>query len=260
MNLPPASAHRLSSSAPSSASRCDSRAATRPQGPDCSRTTKNRRRRRCRRRWSRPGPEDRAGVLRRRGVTGGGGVPADRRLSLVGRCVRLGREPRPRRWGGVDGRFGRALSGEASDWGAPRRWAMTVFVAVPEPSRRPSAAGSSMATPPAAAARAGVLPAKATTRVSWPLRKRWHRTPPVPRPLGWVLGIRRDLERAPSVPGSAPEEPAEVTTMAVAGWIDDTEEHGPRIAPELDPCHSSQRSVPGAERTSPRTGAAGRHS
>ncbi|HYQ33040.1 MAG TPA: DNA gyrase subunit A, partial [Lapillicoccus sp.] len=76
------------------------------------------------------------------------------------------------------------VSGQvAAQAGGPAIRAMTVPAGVPEPSRRPLAGGSSTATPLAAAARAGVPPAQARTRVSSPLRNRWQRTPPVARPL-----------------------------------------------------------------------------
>ena len=65
----------------------------------------------------------------------------------------------------VDRRHDEVLSG-------PAIRAMTVPAGVPEPSRLPVAGGSSTATPLAAAARAGVPPAQASTRVSSPLRNR----------------------------------------------------------------------------------------
>src|SRR3954451_537885 len=84
----------------------------------------------------------------------------------------------------------------------------------PDPSRRPVGSGRSTAAPLAADARAGPSPAHANTRVSSPLRKRWQRTPPVPRPLAGYSANGVTLTAPGSVPGSAVLEPDEVTTTA----------------------------------------------
>ncbi len=177
-----------------------------------------RRRRPCRRRWCRPGP---TGPSRRP-------PPGRARDRCVGRVpATSGRPPHPRAaaarcsgrdaWhgrGSVRGALGRTLARgrPSAPGGAAATCGDDGGRPAPEPSRRPSAAGSSMATPLAAAARAGVLPAKASTRVSSPLRKRWQRTPPVARPFGGYSAYGVTLSEPPSVPGSAPEEPDEVTT------------------------------------------------
>ena len=85
---------------------------------------------------------------------------------------------------------------EAAPTTGPAHAAIGWLPGVPEPSRRPTASGSSTGAPLAAAARAGAAPAQAKTRASSPLRKRWQRTPPVARPLARVLRERRDLDRA----------------------------------------------------------------
>src|SRR3954469_15244888 len=54
---------------------------------------------------------------------------------------------------------------------------------VPEPSRRPVAGGRSTGLPLPPLARVGVAPAQPSTSTSSPRRNRWHRTPPVARPL-----------------------------------------------------------------------------
>ena len=73
----------------------------------------------------------------------------------------------------------------------------------PEPSRRPFASGRSTAAPLARPPRAGPGPAQANTSVSSPLRKRWQRTPPVPRPLAGYSANGVTLTAPGSVPGSA---------------------------------------------------------
>ena len=77
----------------------------------------------------------------------------------------------------------------------------------PEPSRRPVASGRSTAAPLAAAARAGPRPTQAKTRASSPLRKRWQRTPPVPRPLAGYSENGVTFTAPGSVPGSAAADP-----------------------------------------------------
>ena len=78
----------------------------------------------------------------------------------------------------------------------------------PEASLRGSGAGSSTGAPEVVAAITGAGPTKASWRASSPLRKRWHRTPPVPRPLpGYSLkGVT--LTEPASVPGRAEDAPA----------------------------------------------------
>jgi hypothetical protein len=53
----------------------------------------------------------------------------------------------------------------------------------PAASRRSSIAGNATGAPAELAARAGAGPAQATVMVSSPERKRWQRTPFVPRPF-----------------------------------------------------------------------------
>src|SRR5689334_9904796 len=88
---------------------------------------------------------------------------------------------------------------------------------VPEPSRRPVASGRSTGAPLAAAAIAGAVPAHAKTRVSSPLRNRWHRTPPVARPFAGYSPNGVTLTAPASVPGRAVDAPLAVTTTAVVG-------------------------------------------
>src|SRR5690606_29586273 len=88
--------------------------------------------------------------------------------------------------------------------------------ASPEPSRRPVASGNSTGTPLAAAARAGAGPAHAKMRVSSPLRNRWHRTPPVARPLAGYSSYGVTLTDPACVPGSEPLDPETVTTTLSA--------------------------------------------
>ncbi len=97
----------------------------------------------------------------------------------------------------------------------PAQAAIGWLPGTPEPSRRPSAAGRSIGAPLAAAARAGAEPAQAKTRVSSPLRKRWQRTPPVARPLAGYSANGVTLTAPGSVPGSAVDEPDDVTTTDV---------------------------------------------
>ena len=78
----------------------------------------------------------------------------------------------------------------------------------PEPSRRGSIAGRSTGAPLAAAATAGEGPTQASWRTSSPLRKRWQRTPPVPRPLLGYSSNGVTFTLPASVPGSAVDEPA----------------------------------------------------
>src|SRR6188472_2873336 len=89
----------------------------------------------------------------------------------------------------------------------------------PDPSRRPFAGGRSTAAPLDAAARAGPGPAHANTRVSSPLRKRWQRTPPVPRPLAGYSPNGVTLTAPGSVPGSAVLDPDDVTTTADSSGV-----------------------------------------
>ena len=98
--------------------------------------------------------------------------------------------------------------------------AITEVPGVPDPSRRPVGSGRSIATPPAPLARAGVAPAQARTRVSSPLRKRWHRTPPVARPLGGYSAYGVTFRAPGWVPGRASLVPLAVTTIASAAGID----------------------------------------
>src|SRR6478672_2970767 len=85
---------------------------------------------------------------------------------------------------------------------------------VPEPSRRPSTAGSSTGAPLLAAATAGPGPAQPRSRVSSPLRNRWQRTPPVARPFAGYSANAVTFTVPTSVPGSARDVPATVTTTA----------------------------------------------
>ncbi len=78
---------------------------------------------------------------------------------------------------------------------------------MPDPSRRPTASGRSTAAPLAAAARAGPVPTQASTSVSSPLRNRWQRTPPVPRPLAGYSANGVTFTAPGSVPGSAVLDP-----------------------------------------------------
>lgn len=55
---------------------------------------------------------------------------------------------------------------------------------------------------------------QARISVFWPLRKRWERTPPVARPLVGYISSGVTLAAPFSVPGSASESPATVSTTA----------------------------------------------
>ena len=69
-----------------------------------------------------------------------------------------------------------------STWPVPTA-AMGRGSASPEPSRRSTGSGSRTGPPSSRNARAGERPTQPNSSMSSPLRKRWHRTPPVARPL-----------------------------------------------------------------------------
>ena len=108
----------------------------------------------------------------------------------------------------------------------------------PEPSRRPTASGRSTGAPLAAAARAGRGSGPREDELSSPLRKRWQRTPPVARPLAGYSANGVTLTEPASVPGSAVEDPATVTTTASAG-VERAERHDLLAGGEPDAGHAA---------------------
>ena len=74
----------------------------------------------------------------------------------------------------------------------------------------------------------------ATRRVSSPLRNRWQRTPPVPRPLPGYSANGVTLTRPASVPGRASDEPDTVTTTLSAPASTAPKKTDPRTGREPD--------------------------
>src|SRR5690242_16996274 len=103
---------------------------------------------------------------------------------------------------------------DAVGWATGPPTAVTAWTSgTPEPSRRESGtAGSATGTPLGAAATGGAAPAQARISPSSPLSSRWQRTPPVARPLPGYSANGVTLTVPASVPGSAPDDPATVTT------------------------------------------------
>src|SRR5690606_26152721 len=93
---------------------------------------------------------------------------------------------------------------------------MAAAAGMPEPSRLPIASGRSTATPLPEAAIGGVGPAQARSGVWPPRRTRWHRPPPVARPLAGYSAYGVTLTEPACVPGSEPLDPETVTTTLSA--------------------------------------------
>ena len=177
----------------------------------------------------------------------------DRQVAL-GQCVAsprprlLEQHPEPGVRRGAGQRLTRCCArmrraGEQSPAARPHRRRSADVARSPLPSRRPSAAGRSIGTPAPAQAIGVAGPAHARIRVSSPLRKRWQRTPPVPRPLAGYSANGGDLDAPASVPGSAAELPDTVTTAAAAPGGHDAEEDDLRVGAEPDAGHAAGRSA-----------------
>ena len=141
---------------------------------------------------------------------------------------------------GVPGASGRAPPTAASGCASP----------TPEPSRRPKAPGRSTGPPASVAPSAGEGPAQARMSASSPLRNRWHRTPPVARPLDGNSAYGLTFTLPAAVPGKAPALPATVTTTWPA---DPPAPPDPPARQPQSPPHQHRQTHPNPPGRPPRT-------